>query len=103
MAPAEPKQRYQNSRLTHNDALAVLTALEQLMTEQKSYLSPNLTQLVKPAGCTQAKVSQLSKSFNTYANEYCISEANQLLTDEMQLNMDTVAVRCGFNSSQVGQ
>ena len=48
-------------------------------------------------------MSQLSKSFNTYANEYRISEANQLLTDEMQLNMDTVAVRCGFNSSQVGQ
>ncbi len=77
LAPAETKQKYQNGSLTHNDALAVLTALEQLMTEQKSYLRPNLTQLVKRAGCTQAQVSQLSKSVNTYANEYRTAEANQ--------------------------
>jgi AraC-like DNA-binding protein len=104
--PAEPKPKYQNSRLTHDDALAVLAALEQLMTGQKSYLNPNLTlaQLAKRAGCTQAQVSQvlndkLSKSFNTYVNEYRIAEAKQLLTDEPQLNMDIIAERCGFNSS----
>ncbi|MGK5036125.1 helix-turn-helix transcriptional regulator [Janthinobacterium sp. LB3P118] len=104
--PAEPKQKYQNSRLTHDDALAVLAALEHQMSGQKSYLNPNLTlaQLAKRAGCTQAQVSQvlndkLSKSFHTYVNEYRIAEAKQVLTDEPQLNMDTVAERCGFNSS----
>jgi AraC-like DNA-binding protein len=104
--PAEPKPKYQNSRLTHDDALAVLAALEQQMSGQKSYLNPNLTlaQLAKRAGCTQAQVSQvlndkLSKSFNTYVNEYRIAEAKQILTDEPQLNMDIVAERCGFNSS----
>ena len=104
--PAEPKPKYQNSRLTHDDALAVLAALEQQMTGQKSYLNPNLTlaQLAKRAGCTQAQVSQvlndkLSKSFSTYVNEYRIAEAKQVLVDEPQLNMDTVAERCGFNSS----
>ncbi|MGK5005273.1 helix-turn-helix transcriptional regulator [Janthinobacterium sp. LB2P70] len=104
--PAEPKQKYQHSRLTHDDALAVLAALEQQMSEQQSYLNPNLTlaQLAKRAGCTQAQVSQvlndkLSKSFNTYVNEYRIAEAKQVLTGGPQLNMDTVAERCGFNSS----
>ncbi len=105
-APAEPKEKYQNKRLAHDDALAVLAALEQQMSGQKSYLNPNLTlaQLAKRAGCTQAQVSQvlndkLSKSFNTYVNEYRIAEAKQVLADAPQLNMDTVAERCGFNSS----
>ena len=103
---AEPKQKYQHSRLTHEDALAVLAALEQQMSGQKSYLNPNLTlaQLAKRAGCTQAQVSQvlndkLGKSFTTYVNEYRIAEAKQVLTDEPQLNLDIVAERCGFNSS----
>ena len=106
LAPADPKQKYQNSRLAHDDALAVLAALEQQMSGQKSHLNPNLSlaQLAKRAGCTQAQVSQvlndkLGKSFTTYVNEYRIAEAKQLLTDEPQLNMDTVAERCGFNSS----
>ena len=105
-APAEPKEKYQNKRLAHDDALAVLAALEQQMSGQKSYLNPNLTlaQLAKRAGCTQAQVSQvlndkLSKSFNTYVNEYRIAEAKQVLADAPQLNMDTVAERCGFDSS----
>ena len=104
--PADPQQKYRNSRLTHEDALAVLAALEQQMSGQKSYLNPNLTlaQLAKRAGCTQAQVSQvlndkLSKSFTTYVNEYRIAEAKQVLADEPQLNMDIVAERCGFNSS----
>jgi AraC-like DNA-binding protein len=106
VTPSDAKQKYRNSRLTHDDALALLAALEQLMTGQKSYLNPNLTlvQLAKRAGCTQAQVSQvlndkLSKGFNTYVNEYRITEAKQLLTDEPQLNLDIVAERCGFNSS----
>lgn len=101
---AQPK--YRNRRLAQDDALAVLAALEQLMAGQKSYLNPNLNlaQLAKRAGYTQAQVSQvlndkLSKSFNTYINEYRIAEAQQLLTDEPQLNLDIVAERCGFNST----
>lgn len=106
LTPADAKQKYRNSRLTHDDALAVLASLEQLMTEQKSYLNPNLSlaQLAKRAGCTQAQVSQvlndkLSKGFNTYVNEYRIAAARLLLTDEPQLNLDIIAERCGFNAS----
>ena len=106
MTPADPQQKYRHTRLAHEDGLAVLAALEQLMTGQKSYLNPNLTlaQLAKRAGCTQAQVSQvlndkLGKSFTTYVNEYRIAEAKQVLSDEPQLNLDIVAERCGFNSS----
>ena len=106
LTPSDAQQKYRNSRLTHEDALAVLAALEQLMIGQKFYLNPNLTlaQLAKRAGCTQGQMSQvlndkLSKGFNTYVNEYRIAEAKQLLTDEPQLNLDIVAERCGFNSS----
>ena len=106
LTPSGARQKYRNSRLTHEDALAVLAALEQLMTVQKSYLNPNLTlaQLAKRAGYTQALVSQvlndkLSKGFSTYVNEYRIAEAKQLLADEPQLNLDIVAECCGFNSS----
>lgn len=106
MTPADPQQKYRHTRLAHEDGLAVLAALEQLMTGQKSYLNPNLTlaQLGKRAGCTQAQVSQvlndkLGKSFTTYVNEYRIAEAKQVLSDEPQLNLDIVAERCGFNSS----
>jgi AraC-like DNA-binding protein len=104
--PTDARPKYRNSRLTDEDALAVLASLEQLMTGQKLYLNPNLTlaQLAKRAGCTQALLSQvlndkLSKSFNTCVNEYRIADAKQLLTDEPQLNLDIVAERCGFNSS----
>lgn len=103
---SDAKPKYRNSRLTDDDALAVLASLEQLMTVQKSYFNPNLSlaQLAKRAGYTQALVSQvlndkLSRGFNTYVNEYRIAEAKQVLTDEPQLNLDIVAERCGFNSS----
>ena len=105
-APSDAKQKYRNSRLTDEEALAVLASVEQLMTGQKAHLNPNLSlaQLAKRAGCTQAQVSQvlndkLSRGFNAYVNEYRIAEAKQLLTDEPHLNLDIVAERCGFNSS----
>ena len=106
LAPSDAKPKYQNSRLTQEDALVILASLDQLMTGQKAYLNPNLSlaQLAKRAGCTQAQVSQvlndkLSKGFNAYVNEYRIAEAKQLLTDAPQLNVDIVAERCGLNSN----
>lgn len=105
-APSDANRKYRNSRLTQDDALAVLAALEQLMSEQKCYLNPNLTlaQFAKRAGFTQAQASQvlndrLKKSFNAYLNEYRIAEARRILTVEPQLNLDIVAERSGFNSS----
>lgn len=104
--PADAKPKYGNSRVTDDNALAVLASLEQLMTGENCYLNPNLSlaQLAKRVGCTQALVSQvlndkMSRGFNTYVNEYRIAEAKRLLTGEPHLNLDIVAERCGFNSS----
>jgi AraC-like DNA-binding protein len=104
--PSEVKDKYRNNKLSQDEALALLASLEQLMATQKLHLNPNLSlaQLAKRAGCTQAAVSQvlndrLDKSFNAYINEYRIAEAKKLLADEPQLNLETVAERCGFNSN----
>lgn len=100
------KEKYRNSKLTEDEAGAVLAALDELMSGQKLYLNPNLSlaQLAKRAGFTQAAVSQvlndkLDKSFNAYVNEHRIAEARSLLSSEPQLKLDSVAERCGFNSN----
>lgn len=100
------KEKYGNSRLSQDDAMAVLAAIEQLMRDQKLHLNPNLTlaQLAKRAGVPQAVVSQvlndkLDKSFNAYVNEYRIAQAKDLLLGEPQLTLEIVAERSGFNSN----
>ncbi|UGQ46275.1 helix-turn-helix transcriptional regulator [Massilia endophytica] len=100
------QEKYRNSKLANEDALALAASLEQLMVGQKLHLNPNLTlaQLAKKAGATQAHLSQvlndrLGKSFNAYVNEFRIADAKRLLTEEPQLNLEIVAERCGFNSS----
>jgi AraC-like DNA-binding protein len=100
------KAKYQNRKLADADALALLSVLNDLMTEQKLHLNPNLSlaQLAKKAGCLQAVVSQvlndrLDKSFKVYVNEFRIAEAKRILIDEPQLNMELVAERCGFNAN----
>lgn len=106
LTPSAAKEKYRNSRLTHEDALAILASLDQLMIVQKLHLNPNLSlaQLAKRAGCAQAMVSQvlnekMDKSFNAYVNGYRVADAKKLLADEPQLNLEIVAERCGFNSS----
>ncbi|UOD29097.1 AraC family transcriptional regulator [Massilia violaceinigra] len=100
------KEKYQNRKLTNDDARALLDALDRAMSEQRLYLNPNLSLplLAKKVGYLQTTVSQainekLDKSFNLYINEFRIQHARQLLTDESHLTMELVAERSGFNSS----
>ena len=100
------KVRYQNSKLSDEEAETLLAALSLVMGEQQLYLNPNLslTQLAKKVGNLQTTVSQvinerLNKSFNHYVNEYRIQHAKHLLVNESHLNMDLVAERSGFNSN----
>lgn len=103
---ASKKERYQNRKLTEEDASALLALLNQTMHEQQLYLNPNLslTLLSKKVGNLQTTVSQvlnehLKKSFNLYINEFRIQHAKNLLINESHLNMELVAERSGFNSS----
>lgn len=100
------KEKYRNKKLAHDDAMAVLASLEEIMSGHKLYLNPNLSlaQLAKRVGQSQAAVSQvlndkLDKTFNAYVNEYRIAEAKRLLADQPHLSLDIVAERCGFNSN----
>ncbi len=100
------REKYQNSRLTEDDAIALLASLNQVMQTQQLYLNPNLSlaQLAKKVGGLQTTVSQalndkLNKSFNVYVNEFRIEHAKKLLINESHLNMDLIAERSGFNST----
>lgn len=100
------KEKYQNRRLSEEDAETILSMLDKQMNEQSLHSNPNLTlaQLAKRTGNVPAEVSQvlndkLKKSFNLYVNEFRIANAKTLLLAEPQLNLETIAERCGFNSS----
>lgn len=100
------KEKYQNRKLSEDDALILLSSLNQVMHEQQLHLNPNLTLalLAKKVGSLQTTVSQvlndkLNKSFNLYVNEFRIDDAKELLLNEPHLNMELVAERCGFNSN----
>lgn len=103
---AESKEKYQNRKLSDEDALQILATVGQQMLEQELHLNPNLTlaQLARKTGNLPAEVSQalnarLNKSFSVYVNEFRIADAKKLLLAEPQLNLESVAERCGFNSS----
>jgi AraC-like DNA-binding protein len=99
-------EKYRHTKLQESETNAILGALEEVMQGQKIYLNPNLSlaQLAKRIGRPSASVSQvlndtLGKSFHAYVNEFRIAEAKKLLTCEPDLNLETVAERCGFNSN----
>ena len=103
---AATKEKYQNRKLSDENAQQILAALELQMLEQELHLNPNLTlaQLARKTGKLPAEVSQalnarLHKSFSVYVNEFRIADAKKLLLAEPQLNLEAVAERCGFNSS----
>ena len=107
--PAEidnKKEKYQNRKLAEGEVVALLHSLNQVMTEERLYLNPNLSLalLAKKVGNLQTTVSQvinenLGKSFNVYINEFRIQYAQSLLLNESHLNMELVAERSGFNSN----
>ncbi|MDM5180264.1 helix-turn-helix domain-containing protein [Massilia sp. DJPM01] len=105
-ADTSKRESYKNSKLTEDDARALLGSLNDVMRDQQLYLNPNLSLalLSKKVGNLQTTVSQvindnLGKSFNHYINEFRIQHAQHLLVSESHLNMELVAERSGFNSN----
>lgn len=99
-------EKYGERRLHEEDTLALAALLERLMRDDKLYLNPNLNMnlLARRAGFPQALVSQvlndrLKKAFHLYVNEYRIAEAKVLLIESPDLNLESIAERCGFNSN----
>ena len=105
-AEVAKKEKYQNRKLTGQDAGELIESLNRVMREQQLYLNPNLSLalLAKKVGNLQTTVSQainenLGKSFNLYINEFRIQHAQDLLFSESRMNMEIVAERSGFNST----
>jgi AraC-like DNA-binding protein len=98
--------KYQDKKITDNEAELLIQQLETLMAEEQLYRDANLTQpiVAKRLGVLTQRLSQLlndnvHKPFPLFVNEYRIAEAQKLLGGEKAIKMEVVAEQCGFNSS----
>jgi len=100
-------EKYANTGLKDEDASRILTALEQLMQEQKIFLDPEITidKLSGLANTNRHCLSQVlneraGQSFYDYINQYRVNEAKRLLLDPGYSNQKiaSVAYDAGFNS-----
>ncbi|MEP7372559.1 MAG: helix-turn-helix transcriptional regulator [Chitinophagaceae bacterium] len=100
-------EKYANTGLKEEEASRVLTALEQLMQEQKIFLDPEIT-IDKLAGLSNTNRHCLSQvlneragqSFYDYINQYRVNEAKRILLDPEYSNQKiaSIAYDAGFNS-----
>ena len=102
-----PPKKYANSALAHEDALVLKTSLEQLMTEKKVYLQPELTinRLAEALHCSRHHLSQVLNdnigcSFYDYINKLRVGEARLLLADPRfsHHKIASIGYDAGFNS-----
>ena len=100
-------KKYSNSGLGENDMQRIVTALENKMQVDKSYLDTELTidALAGSIACTKHHLSQainerLNKSFYDFINQYRVEEAKHLLNDPAKDNhkIASIAYDAGFNS-----
>jgi len=99
--------KYASTGLKEKEASRILTKLEQLMQEQKIYLSPEITieKLAELAETNRHCVSQVlneraGHSFYDYINQHRVNEAKRLLMDPEYSNLKiaSIAYDAGFNS-----
>jgi len=98
------KNRYYSSNLKQNDANRISQKLQQILSEKKLYLEPDLS-LHKLAESIDEKphhVSQVinqihGKRFHDFINMYRVEEAKKMLM-ETYLKIEAVAYDSGFNS-----
>jgi AraC-like DNA-binding protein len=102
-----PVKKYSNSGLGADDMKRIITALENKMQRDKSYLDTELTidVLAESIACTRHHLSQaineqLNKSFYDYINHYRVEEAKHFLIDPSKDNhkIASIAYDAGFNS-----
>ncbi|GGO67316.1 AraC family transcriptional regulator [Bowmanella pacifica] len=99
------QHRYQDKKIPHDDAAAMLVRLNQLMHDEQLFLNPNLTlaQLAKRLGTNTSRLSQfvndnLAMSFPHYLNEKRIEHAKSLLLSDASLSAEDIADASGYNS-----
>jgi AraC-like DNA-binding protein len=107
MQVRRPAKKYSNSNLADEEAVRIVTTLEQQMSTSKPYLEPDLTidKLAKLADTNRHHLSQvinekLGLSFYDYVNTYRVNEAKLLLADPTRAEhkIASIAYDAGFNS-----
>ena len=102
--------KYANTGLKEEEASRVLTALEQIMQEQKIFLDPEITidKLARLSNTNRHSLSQVlneraGQSFYDYINQHRVNEAKRLLLDPEYSNQKiaSIAYDAGFNSLSV--
>ncbi|MGZ5218834.1 MAG: helix-turn-helix domain-containing protein [Chitinophagaceae bacterium] len=100
-------EKYANTGLKEEEANRILTALVQLMRDQKKFLEPEIT-IDKLAGMVNTNRHYLSQvlnervgqSFYDYINQYRVNEAKRMLLDPRYSGQKiaSIAYDAGFNS-----
>ena len=102
-----PQKKYAHSALACEDAVALETSLEQLMTEKKLFLQSELTisRLAEELCCSRHHLSQvlndtIGRSFYDYINNLRMEEAKLMLADPRfsHHKIASIGYDAGFNS-----
>ena len=97
--------RYARSRITGLDVEEIIGRLDDLMTREKIFCDEDLSLkrladelAIAPHQLSQILNERLAKNFNTYINEYRVREAGQLLREEPERTISSIAYAVGFNT-----
>lgn len=103
--PAEQATRYVYSPFSHTEQREHLTALQQLMEEERLYLDPELTlqDLAERLDLSPKNLSKLingvhGQHFFDFVNRYRIDAARRLLLEQPQRTISEILYEVGFNS-----
>ncbi len=101
------EKKYERSGLSEEKAAESLRNLQQLMTDEKPYLNPNITlnDLASKLNISSHNLSeilntQLNQNFFDFINQYRIDEVKTYLEDARKdhLTLMSIALDAGFNS-----
>lgn len=99
------KKRYERSLLKGFEVDTLCLKLKQIMEEERLYLDEDITikQVADELHLTIHQLSELLNvklmmNFNTFINHYRIQEAKQMLIDEPDRSVLSIAYAVGFNS-----
>ncbi len=100
------KVKYANKKIPGSEAINLLSRIENLMIQEKTYTDSTLTLNklanklnIRPHLLSQLLNDNLEKSFSTFVNEYRIEESKKMLRSDSNLKIQAIAEICGFNSN----
>jgi len=98
-------QKYADKKLNEEDAQLIIGKLKKAMEEKELYKNPNLkvsdlAREIKVSGHQLSQVlnDNIEKNFTLFVNEYRISEACKILSQNSNLSIDSIADEVGFNA-----